>query len=93
MEDWAKHPALVITALVTAVIGSVINITMGIDPNARPDPFTGTEGRALSARVQQLEQHHQQLEAWRDAHVQWGYELAGRRDAQIQELYRLCEKP
>ena len=54
----------------------------------RPDPFTGTQGRALERRILELEQ-------WRNTHVIWGRERSiiqseqdARQDAQIEELMR-----
>ncbi len=54
----------------------------------RADPFTGSQGRALTHRVEELEH-------WRLKHMEWGRDRSiiqaeqdARQDAQIQELYK-----
>ena len=74
-----KQAAGLFIAALTLVAGN------SFIPSFRADPFTGTQGKALETRLYELE-------VWRNDHVKWGYEIAGRRDAQIAELYRLCEK-
>ena len=70
-----------IAAIIAAVVAAVGNVDLRTDPHARPDPFTGTQGRALEARVRGCEE-------WRNDHVQWGRQRAGQNDARFEELYR-----
>lgn len=81
MEDFYKHPLVVATTLVFAIVTGIINLKLSTDPNSRPDPFTGTEGARLAERVERLEQ-------WRNIHTEWGVYNQARVEAQIEELYK-----
>lgn len=81
MEDLIKHPLLVIGLLAGIGVTNIINLKLSSDPHARPDPYTGSEGRAVEARVLELERRYNE-------HIRWGREKAGKWDAQIEELMK-----
>ena len=86
LEDVFKNPLVVLLALAAVGISTLVNTQLATNPQAvRPDPFTGTEGRAIEARVYELEK-------WRNEHTSWGRERAGRWDAQIEQLMKHHER-
>ena len=88
LKKLLEHPIMVIVLLAGIGLSDIVNLKLQSDPNARPDPFTGTEGKALEARIIELEK-------WRNDHAdtaaEW-YEKAGRWDAQIESLMKHHER-
>jgi hypothetical protein len=105
VEDWYRHPLLVIATLVAIGAVNLANIKLSSDPEVvRPDPWTGTEGRANRAAIEELHRLLRENTArdsdWRADHLEWGNSrsivqqgINERHEAQIQELQRHMERP
>lgn len=64
-----KTVAAVLLTLLTAVFSAIGYPIVSMVAPARHDPFTGTQGAALSERIDkvehELEEHRKQSEAWK----------------------------
>jgi hypothetical protein len=75
-------------AVLVAFAGAVGSIPNQLYSGARADPFTGTQGRALTARIDTID-------AWIREHDRFARDRSivqaeqdAKQDAQIQEIYR-----
>lgn len=56
MEDWAKHPILVLAALVAVVVVDIANFKLGTDPAVvRPHPWTSIQADEAHNRLSSVD--------------------------------------
>lgn len=63
-----ENKKLVVAALVILLGSNASGFINAVNPNARKDPFTGTEGRRLQSDMDEFKR-------WREKHETWGEKL------------------
>ena len=96
----ARQLVAILAVLITGF--SAYPVANLVSPDFRAKAFTSDDGAALQRQIDsitkrdvELWQRLEDLERWKDAHIEWGRDMSitqrgkdATQDAQIQELYR-----
>lgn len=84
-EKTHSTPAPWVLVLVALLGGSGSNLGWNIVKDPRPDPFTGTQGKELSKRIDKIEN-------WIDIHTKFGYEKTIEWNKEMSDLTHRCSE-